>query len=69
MDFLELISFSKVFSAALHLDSDNILSKADLEITSMILKKMADKALNWNQYQQEIYKAMVDFIKYKMDEM
>ncbi len=69
MTFIELISFCKVFSVALHLDNERILTRADLEITSEALKRMGSEAPYWNQYQREIYKAMVDYTKHKLEEM
>ena len=69
MTFVELISFCKVFSVALHLDSERILSRADLEIASEALKRMGGEAPYWDQYQRDAYKAMVDFTKRKLDEM
>ena len=69
MSFIETISFCKVFSVAFGLDNSNILSRADLEITNELLKKMADEAPRWNQFQKETYKIMADFIKHNLEEL
>ena len=67
MSFIELISFSKVFSVALHLDNKSILSRQDLEITSETLKRMADESPYWTHEQRELYKVIVDFVKQELD--
>lgn len=63
MQFYELISFSKVFSVAMGLDKRSILSTADIEITSEVLKHMADESVCWTCEQKELYKLMVDMAK------
>ncbi len=67
MSFIELISFSKVFSVALYLDNKSILSRQDLEITSEVLKRMADESPYWTHEQREMYKIIVDFVKQELD--
>lgn len=67
MSFLELISFSKVFSVAMGLDNRRILSRIDLEIASKVLDQMIDEAPYWNQVQRETYKLLVDFVKKEME--
>ena len=67
MSCIELVSFSKVFSVALHLDNKSILSRQDLEITSEILKRMADESPYWTHEQREMHKIIVDFVKQELD--
>lgn len=63
MQFYELISFSKVFSVATGLEKRSILSTADVEITSEVLKRMADESDYWTREQKELYKLIVDAVK------
>lgn len=63
MTFGELVSFAKLFSIALGLDRTMTMSKAELESACETLKIMADERNDWNMWQKELYKAMVDSAK------
>lgn len=63
MNFSELVSFSKVFSVAMGFENRKILSNLDIEITSELLKQMADQSRCWTHDQKELYKLMVDAAK------
>lgn len=68
MNFVEIISFAKVYSVALGLDDKRVLSKMDLDIASEFLKKSADEFPYWNQSQRDVYKFLTDFIKETLKE-
>ena len=65
MSFIELLSFCKVFSVAVGLDSERILSKRDLEITEKALERRADELPYLSPEQREAYKLLFDFVKEK----
>ena len=65
MNFIELLSFCKVFSVAVGLDSERILSKLDLEITEKALERRADELPYLSPEQREAYKLLFDFVKEK----
>ena len=66
MNFIELLSFSKVFSVAFGLDNVRILTKLDLEITEKALERRADELPYLSPEQRETYKFLLDFVKEKV---
>ena len=65
MNFVELISFSKVLNVAMGLEKRTALSQLDIEVVSEMLKRMADESHNWTHEQRGLYKLMVDAAKEK----
>lgn len=64
--FVEAISFSKILSVAMGLDGRHILTRADVEIADKLLKRMANEAPYWNEFQKELFKLATDIVKEEM---
>lgn len=63
MNFCDLISFARVYNAAMNPQYRNSISNTEIDITAEILKKMADNRCDWSDDQKEVYKLLADFAK------
>ena len=63
MNFLDFISFAKVYNAVMNPQYRGSVSNTEVEITVEILKKMADNRNDWSDDQKEVYKLLADFAK------
>ena len=68
MNFIDFISFAKVYNAVMNPQLRSSVSKADVESTLEILKKMADNRKDWSDDQKEVYKLLADFAKERIKE-
>ena len=68
MNFLDFISFAKVYNAVMNPQFRSSISNAEVEITVEILKKMADNRNDWSDDQKEVYKLLADFAKERIKE-
>ena len=68
MNFIDFISFAKVYNAVMNPQLRSSVSKADVESTLEILKKMADNRKDWSDNQKEVYKLLADFAKERIKE-
>ena len=63
MNFIDFISFAKVYNAAMNPQCRDSVSNLEIEVTVEILKKMADNRYDWSDEQKSIYKLLADYVK------
>lgn len=68
MTFFELNCYAKVYNAAMGFIDRNSVTSQEIEVTMEILKKMVDERDDWTDEQKELYKALADYIKKKMED-
>ncbi len=68
MTFFELNCYAKVYNAAMGFIDRNSVTRQEIEVTMEILKKMVDERDDWTDEQKELYKALADYIKKKMED-
>ena len=58
-----MISFAKVYNAALGVTDRRMVTNQEIDIVIELLKKNADSRNDWTQEQKDIYKAIADYTK------
>ncbi len=67
MTFFELNCYAKVYNAALGYIDRNSVTRQEVEVTMELLKKMADNRDDWTDEEKEVYKALADYVKKRIE--
>ena len=65
-NFYQMVSFAKVFNAAMGAGYPQAITIDDIDVTIEALKKMADNSPYWTQEQKDMYKLLADYTKDRM---
>ena len=63
MTLFEMISFAKVYNAALGITDRRAVTNHEIDTVIELLKKNADNRNDWTQDQKDAYKAIADYVK------